>query len=136
MATENAANGNSSPCPSILIVEDSAPQALKFKLGLENSGCNVDWAETGLSGLYMARQKIFDLIVLDIELPDINGFEVCRKLKTDPILAKIPVVMLTTLDQAEHVMDGLEAGAVDYIPKDAFAEAVLLETVRQMMQSE
>ncbi len=118
--------------PSILIVEDSPPQALKLKLALEHNGCSVYWSETGLGGLGMAQQKRFDLIVLDVELPDINGFEVCRRLKADPTLADIPVVMLTTLDHAEAVMTGLEAGAVDYIPKDAFAEIVLIETIKQM----
>jgi DNA-binding response OmpR family regulator len=118
--------------PLILIVEDSAPQALKLKLALETGGCQVHWAETGLGGLDIAHQKQFDLVVLDIELPDINGFEVCKKLKADPALANIPVVMLTTRDHADDVLSGLEVGAVDYIPKDAFAEAVLLETIRQM----
>jgi CheY-like chemotaxis protein len=117
---------------SILIVEDSPPQALKMKLALENDGCEVHWAETGLGGLDMAQQKNLDLIILDIELPDINGFEVCKKLKADPELADIPVIMMTTRDHAEDVLNGLEVGAVDYIPKDAFAEAVLLETIKQM----
>ncbi len=118
--------------PSILIIEDSPPQALKTKLALESSGCRVEWADTGLGGLAIARQKRFDLIVLDIELPDTSGFEVCKKLKADPKLVDIPVVMMTTRDQAEDAMDGLDAGAIDYIPKDAFAEAVLLETIKQM----
>ncbi len=131
---ENVNNGPTHAHASILLVEDSAPQALKLKLGLENHGCRVDWANTGLAGLDLVQQKSFDLIVLDIELPDVNGFEICRRLKADPGLAQIPVVMLTTLDQAENVLDGLEAGAVDYIPKDAFAEAVLLETIKQMQQ--
>jgi DNA-binding response OmpR family regulator len=117
---------------SILIVEDSPPQALKMKLALENDGCEVHWAETGLGGLDMAQQKHFDLVILDIELPDINGFEVCKKLKADPELADIPVIMMTTRDHAEDVLNGLEVGAVDYIPKDAFAEAVLLETIKHM----
>ncbi|MFC1975547.1 response regulator transcription factor [Chloroflexota bacterium] len=117
---------------SILIVEDSPPQALKMKLALENDGCEVHWAETGLGGLDMAQQEHFDLVILDIELPDINGFEVCKKLKADPKLTDIPVIMMTTRDHAEDVLNGLEVGAVDYIPKDAFAEAVLLETIKQM----
>jgi DNA-binding response OmpR family regulator len=125
-------NGQTLKPMSILIVEDSPPQALKIKLSLESNGCHVYWADTGLDGLEIAQQKHFDLIVLDIELPDMKGFEVCRRLKADPKLAEIPVIMLTTLDQAEDVMVGLEVGAVDYIPKDAFAEAVLLETIKQM----
>ncbi len=122
------------PPLSVLIVEDSHPQALRLKMTLENNGCRVKWAETGFGGLAIAQQSYFDLIVLDIELPDTNGFEICKKLKSDPNLTEIPVVMLTTLDQAENAMSGLEVGAVDYIPKDVFAEMVLLDTIKQMMQ--
>jgi len=118
--------------PSILIVEDSPPQALKLKLSLENNGCFVHWEDTGLGGVKAAQQDEFDLIVLDVELPDINGFEVCKRLKAIPELLETPVVMLTTRDQADDVLNGLDAGAIDYIPKDAFAEAVLLETIKQM----
>ena len=117
---------------SILMVEDSPPQALKVKLALENNGCEVFWAETGQGGLDIAQEKDLDLIILDIELPDTNGFEVCKKLKSDPRLAEIPVIMMTTRDHAEDVLSGLEVGAIDYIPKDAFAEAVLIETIKQM----
>lgn len=133
MNSDNGKNADRAYQPLVLIVEDSPPQALKTKLTLENSGCEVHWAETGLSGLDMASQKTFDLIVLDIELPDINGFEVCKRLKEDPKLADIPVIMMTTLDQAENALSGLEAGAIDYIPKDAFADTILVETIKQMM---
>ncbi len=125
-------NGQTAPHLSVLIVEDSPPQALKIKLMLENNGCRVHWEDTGFGGLALARQKYFDLIILDIELPDTTGFEVCKQLKADPELVEIPVVMMTTLDQAENAMTGLDAGAIDYIPKDAFAEIVLLETIKQM----
>lgn len=121
---------------SVLVVEDSAPQAMKTKLALENIGCSVYWADNGTEGLAVAQERKFNLIVLDIELPDINGFEICKQLKANPALAAIPVVMLTTLDQAENVVNGLDAGAVDYIPKDAFADAVLAETVKQMQIEE
>ena len=123
---------NTNKQPSILLVEDSPPQALKTKVTLENNGCQVHWAKTGLDGLSTAQQNTFDLIVLDIELPDITGFEVCKKLKANPDLAHVPVIMFTTLDQAENALDGLEAGAIDYIPKDAFADAVLVETIKQI----
>ena len=119
--------------PSILIVEDSTAQALKVKLTLENNNCRVYWSETGFGGLDIAQQENLDLVVLDIERPDITGFEVCKKLKADPNLANIPVIMMTTRDHAEDVLNGLELGAVDYIPKDAFAEVVLLETIKQMV---
>ena len=118
--------------PSVLIVEDSPPQALKTKLTLESNGCKVFWADNGTEGLAIAHKETLDLIVLDIELPDISGYEICRQLKANPKLVDIPVIMMTTLDHAENAMEGLEAGAVDYIPKDAFADTVLVETIKQM----
>lgn len=128
---EEAARQVSIPV-SVLIVEDSKPQALKLQLVLENNGCRVFWADTGLGGVNMAQQEAFDLIILDVELPDINGFEVCRRIKAKAELIEIPIIMMTTRDHAEDVINGLEVGAVDYIPKDAFAEIVLLETIKQM----
>ncbi|HSH04369.1 MAG TPA: response regulator [Anaerolineae bacterium] len=118
--------------PSILLVEDTPSQAMRFSKVLEAGGCHVTWVDTGLQGVKKAHEKPFDLIVLDIELPDINGFEVCQRLKADPKVADIPVVMLTTRDRASDALTGLKYGAVDYIPKDPFAEAVLLATIQQM----
>lgn len=132
MSVINENDINKSHEPSVLIVEDSPAQALKTKLALQSSGCQVDWAETGIQGLKLAELKSFDLIVLDIELPDISGFEICRRLKADANLADIPVIMLTTLDRSDDVMHGLDNGAIDYIPKDAFADIVLVETIKQM----
>lgn len=118
--------------PSILLVEDTPSQALRFQSCLEGSGCRVKWVERGLEGVSAAHDQSFDLVILDIELPDINGFEVCRQLKSDPAVADIPVIMLTTRDKAEDALVGLGEGAIDYIPKDPFAEIVLLETLKQM----
>lgn len=128
----NNSTRNGQHKPSILVVEDSPPQALKVKLILENNGCRVNWADTGWAGVTLAKNNHFDLIVLDVELPDIDGFTVCKEIKAEPELADVPVVMMTTRDQANDVLMGLENGAVDYIPKDAFAEMVLLETIKQM----
>jgi DNA-binding response OmpR family regulator len=127
MMNTNKPNG-----PSILLVEDTPSQALRFKINLEENGCQVTWTKTGQGGLDVAYHNDFDMIILDIELPDINGFEVCRKLKAKSGVADIPVVMLTTRDRAEDAMVGLSNGAIDYIPKDPFSEMVLLETMRQM----
>ena len=118
--------------PAILLVEDTPSQAELFKTHLEENGCYVHWANTGLDGLQAAQDRPFDLIILDIELPDIDGFEVCRRLKADTAIADIPVIMLTTRDEATDALTGLERGAIDYIPKDPFARIVLVETLRQM----
>lgn len=119
----------------VLIVEDTPVQALRVKLVLERSGCYVQWADTGHGGITSAQNANFDLVILDIELPDISGFEVCKRLKATPKLKDLPIIMMTTRDHAEDVLRGLDLGAVDYIPKDAFAEAVLVETVKHMAQS-
>lgn len=117
---------------NILLVEDSPSQALRFSQMLENNGFCVHWSPNGNEGLRSVKQQDFDLILLDVELPDINGFDICKQLKANPETASTPVIMLTTRDKAKDVLVGLNNGAVDYIPKDDFAELVLLETIRQM----
>jgi len=117
---------------TVLIVEDSMTQALHLQALLEQEGLNVVLASDGRMGLQMARQLQPDLIVLDIRVPKMNGFQVCQQLKEASDTADIPVVMLTRHDEHELVVLGLQTGAVDYIPKDAFADTVLLETLRQM----
>lgn len=117
---------------TILVVEDSATQALHLRTLLEQQGLDVLWARDGAQGVQLARQQRPDLIVLDIQMPEMNGFEVCQRLKETAETADIPVIMFTRYDDARSVLSGLERGAIDYIPKDAFAEAVLLETLREM----
>jgi len=116
----------------ILVVEDSTTQALHLRTLLEQQGLDVLWARDGVEGVQLARQQGPDLIVLDIQMPEMNGFEVCQRLKETDETADIPVIMFTRYDDAQSVLSGLEKGAIDYIPKDAFAEAVLLETLREM----
>jgi len=117
---------------SILVVEDSTTQALHLRALLERSGLQVLWARDGMEGIRLAQAESPDLIVLDIQMPDMDGFEVCQRLKESDVTAQIPVIMFTRCDDAKSVLSGFERGAVDYIPKDAFAEAVLIETLRQM----
>lgn len=116
----------------ILVVEDSPTQALHMQTLLEQEGLAVLLAPDGQAGLEMARRFCPDLIVLDVQMPGMNGFQVCRQLKSNPATEDIPIIMFTRHDEQEAVVLGLQTGAVDYIPKDAFADAVLLETLRQM----
>ena len=117
---------------TVLIVEDSPAQALALGQLLEQEGLQVVWAPDGRIGLTMAQQHQPDVIVLDIEMPTMNGFEACKCLKEDAQTADIPIVMLTTLDNAAAAMKGIDLGAIDFIPKDAFSNTVLLETLRQL----
>lgn len=116
----------------ILLVEDSRTQALRFQLELLRYGLTIEIASSGTKGLAAARATRPDAIVLDVDLPELDGYSVCRSLKADPQTADIPVVMLTHRDQAQDALAGLEIGAVDYIPKDTFAEHNLVQALHQL----
>lgn len=120
------------PRKKVLVVEDSPTQALHLQTQLGNRGLDVLCAVNGRIGLRLAQEEHPDLVVLDVQMPEVNGFEVARILKSSPATADIPIIMFTRNDTPEAVQMGMEAGVVDYIPKDAFADAVLLETMRQM----
>jgi two-component system cell cycle response regulator len=120
------------PGQVVLIVEDSPTQAISIKSLLIDAGLRVICATNGQTGLRLAQQVKPALVLLDIQMPDINGFEVCGRLKQNDETKDIPVIMLTRNTTPEAVQQGLEQGAIDYIPKDAFTSAVLLETLRQM----
>ncbi len=117
---------------TVLVVEDSPTEAENIRAILAEVGLQVVLAADGPDGLQKAQQIHPDLIVMDVNMPGMNGFQVARALKRDPQCVAIPVVMLTTNDAPEAVVIGLDTGVIDYIPKDVFAMTVLVETVRQM----
>lgn len=116
----------------ILLVEDSRTQAIRMQLELRRHGLEVEIADTGPRGVAAARDRLPAAIVLDVDLPELDGYGVCRALKSDPATAHIPIVMLTHYDDAQNALEGLQTGAIDYIPKDAFAEQNLVESLRQL----
>ncbi len=116
----------------VLLVEDSPTQALVIQNFLLEAGLQVIVATNGKMGVRLARKVLPNLILLDIQMPDMNGFEVCEQLKQGDETAAIPIVMLTRQDTQEAVKQSLQSGAVDFIPKDAFTTVVLLEALRQM----
>lgn len=124
--------------PSILIVGDSCRPAPKLKRWLENNGCRVCLIDTRSDSLATARQHYFDLIVLNLEEPNENGFEVCQKLKADPALAHIPVVVLTPHDCARESPYGLKMGYVYCLVRtqpgagDICVEVGLLPIIQQV----
>ncbi|HOT93061.1 MAG TPA: adenylate/guanylate cyclase domain-containing protein [Anaerolineae bacterium] len=109
---------------TILVVEDSPTQALLLEALLDQNGHNVIWALDGRQGLAMARHFRPDLIILDMEMPELNGDEVLRMLKAEPALQHIPVVMVSAFDDIERIARCIELGAEDYLPKPV--NAVLL----------
>ena len=117
---------------TILVVEDSPVQALALQQLLEQKGLKVLRALNGRTGVAMAEQYAPDAIVLDIQMPEMDGLEACRRLQQNPQTSHIPIVMLTAHAEPEVLAQGLDLGAVDFIPKDAFSDKVLLETLRQL----
>jgi DNA-binding response OmpR family regulator len=115
-----------------LVIEDSQVQCAALSLLLRREGLQVLCASNGRAGVSMAQQHVPDVIVLDIEMSGMNGFEVCRRLKENAQTASIPIVMLTVRHELTALMQGIDLGAIDFIPKDDFSYAVLLETLRQL----
>ena len=115
----------------LLVVEDEARMAGLLKRGLEEESYAVDVAPNGVDGIWMATENPYDAIVLDVMLPDIGGFEVCRRIREAGRWA--PVLMLTARDAVQDRVSGLDAGADDYLTKP-FALAELLARLRALIR--
>jgi diguanylate cyclase len=101
----------------ILIVDDN-PMNVKLVVKIiEKAGYDTNTAPDGETALKLVKENNYDLILLDIQMPGIDGFEVCRRLQNDPMLKKIPIVFLTILTESLNIAKGFELGAVDYITK-------------------
>lgn len=115
----------------LLVIEDEDKMRSVLRRGLEGAGYAVDEAEDGETGLARALEDSYDAIVLDILLPGIDGFEVCRRLRRAEKWA--PVLMLTALDDVDDRITGLDAGADDYLVKP-FALGELLSRLRALIR--
>ena len=106
----------------ILIIEDESSISDFVKLELEYEGYQVSIKEDGREGLKEALENDYDLIILDIMLPSMNGFEICRRLKREK---NTPIIMLSAKDSVTDKVNGLQIGADDYIPKPVAIEELL-----------
>ena len=113
----------------VLVVEDELKMAALIRRGLREEGLSVDVAERGEDALWMAGSTEYDVIVLDVMLPGIDGFETCRRLRDDGVWS--PVLMLTARDAVEDRVAGLDRGADDYLVKP-FSFAELLARLRAL----
>ena len=106
----------------ILIIDDNPDDLEVAKSRLARECSEIVCADGGVAGLEAARRERPDLILLDLDMPDLSGFDVCRALKADPDLCMIPVLFLSGTGAAEEKVKGLDLGAVDYVTKpfDAF----------------
>jgi DNA-binding response OmpR family regulator len=103
--------------PTILLAEDDKQIGDMISFKLANGGHRVIRAQDGEQACLLAGQERPDLILLDAMMPSLSGFEVLRRLKTDPKLRTIPVIMVTAKGHERDVLTGLRGGAVDYIVK-------------------
>ena len=105
------------PVKRILVIDDLPENVLLLKDRLEQEGYEVLTADCGNRGIEKATGEIPDLILLDVMMPDINGFEVCKILVNDSRTSDIPILLITAKTDAEDIKEGLDAGAFDYIKK-------------------
>jgi two-component system, OmpR family, response regulator len=114
-----------------LVVEDGSKMAALLRRGLQEEGFAVDVAATGEDGSWLGTENDYDVILLDVMLPDVDGFEVCRRLRAAARWA--PILMLTARDGVQDRVAGLDAGADDYLTKP-FSFDELLARVRALLR--
>ena len=112
---------------NILLVEDDKELALFLQRGLQDESCIVTVANDGRAGLTQAEQHAYDIILLDVMLPVLDGLQVTRRMRLEKI--RTPILLLTARDSPEDIVQGLDAGADDYVPKP-FEFDVLLARIR------
>ncbi len=115
----------------ILVIEDERPMAALLERGLKEEGHAVDLAANGEDGVWLATENPYDAILLDVLLPDFDGFEACRRIREAGRWA--PVLMLTARDAVSDRVRGLDAGADDYLTKP-FAYPELLARLRALIR--
>ena len=120
--------------PKILIVEDDKfLRELMVRKMTAESSFEITSAIDGESGLKIMKEQRPDLILLDLILPDMGGFEVLAKMKEDPLVSSIPVIILSNLGQQDDVEKGMGLGAVDYMVKAHFTPNEIVAKVKQVL---
>lgn len=109
----------------ILIVDDSATELYKLQSTLERHGYHVLTAENGADGIALASEELPDLVLMDIVMPGLNGFQATRQLAKDPRTSHIPVVIITTKDQETDRVWGKRQGARGYMVKPVHEEQLV-----------
>lgn len=115
------------------MIEDDPFISDVYTLKLESEGYQVDAAENGTVGLEKVKKNKYDAILLDIVMPELDGFKVLERLKMMPDFGKIPIIILTNLSQKEDIQKGFDLGASDYIIKTKFTPTEVIRTVNKFV---
>ncbi len=118
---------------SVLVAEDSITSRALLKNILESAGYRVTTAVDGIDAYTALKTGTFDLLVSDVEMPRMDGFDLAAKVRSDKQLAELPVVLVTALESREHRERGIDAGANAYIVKSSFDQSNLLEVIRRLI---
>ena len=131
---------NARPAPQILLVDDNPTNLQVLYQTLEGSGYRLLAARSGKDAISIAQRVVPDLILLDVMMPDMDGFETCARLKADPRTRDCAIIFLSALTEPSEKVRGLELGAVDFVNKPFQAEEVLARvrthlTIRELRSS-
>lgn len=116
----------------ILIVDDSPTQTLSLTRILKNHGHDVITAKDGAEGIEVAKAELPDLVLMDVVMPNVNGFQATRQITKDQATSHIPVIIVTTKDQETDRIWGARQGAKGYVTKPV-DEATLVDTINQFL---
>jgi len=117
----------------VLIVEDEAAFRNIFNDLLESDGYNVLTAEDGEAGWLMTRSELPDVVLLDLALPKLHGFEVLKNIRADADTKDIPVIILTVVGEQENIKKGLRLGATDYLVKGFYSPREILVKINEIL---
>ena len=120
--------------PRVVVVEDDPQIARIVEIKLKKNGFDVTWASDGGAGLAAVKSCKPDLVLLDVMMPVMDGYQVLRAIRSEPELAKLPVIMLTAKGQERDILGGLQEGATDYIVK-SFSPSEVVARVRRALGS-
>ncbi|RMD58846.1 response regulator [Candidatus Parcubacteria bacterium] len=118
----------------ILLAEDDRFISLAYKDGLSRAGFEVVHAQDGEEAILKIKKEKPDLILLDLIMPDVNGFEVLKEIKQDKELSKIPVIILSNLGQDADIEKGKKLGAADYLIKANVSISEVVEKIKQFLK--
>jgi signal transduction histidine kinase/ActR/RegA family two-component response regulator len=118
----------------LLVVEDSPTQAAELAFILESEGFEVEVASDGLRGLTLCTESPVDVVLSDVVMPELDGYELCKRLKADPRTSGIPVILLTSLADPMDIVRGLECGADNFITKP-YDPAYLMGRLRRLLDN-